>query len=160
MGGGGPALSVHPCLKGAQQCRGFPLLPLMVQDRSFVSSEQQHQRPWRTASGPGFVHITWQQPDSGVPEPGLQRHWGQGRGPPGGRVCLGFGGGALFLSAQLTAHLPIPQGLRLNRSLLWLSLAHNRIQDKGALKLAEVGCPLAYKESSLSAPTPRFPRSD
>lgn len=31
------------------------------------------------------------------------------------------------------------QGLRLNRSLLWLSLAHNRIQDKGALKLAEVG---------------------
>ncbi|OWK04839.1 LRRC71, partial [Cervus elaphus hippelaphus] len=29
-------------------------------------------------------------------------------------------------------------GLRLNRSLLWLSLAHNRIQDKGALKLAEV----------------------
>lgn len=39
------------------------------------------------------------------------------------------------------AHCPslTPQGLRLNRSLLWLSLAHNRIQDKGALKLAEVG---------------------
>lgn len=34
------------------------------------------------------------------------------------------------------------QGLRLNRSLLWLSLAHNRIQDKGALKLAEVSCRL------------------
>lgn len=36
---------------------------------------------------------------------------------------------------------PFLQGLRLNRSLLWLSLAHNRIQDKGALKLAEVGVP-------------------
>lgn len=36
-------------------------------------------------------------------------------------------------------HVPPPQGLRLNRSLLWLSLAHNRIQDQGALKLAEVG---------------------
>lgn len=34
---------------------------------------------------------------------------------------------------------PLPQGLRLNRALLWLSLAHNRIQDQGALKLAEVG---------------------
>lgn len=34
---------------------------------------------------------------------------------------------------------PPPQGLRLNRALLWLSLAHNRIQDQGALKLAEVG---------------------
>uniref|UniRef100_A0A2K5DE31 Leucine rich repeat containing 71 n=1 Tax=Aotus nancymaae TaxID=37293 RepID=A0A2K5DE31_AOTNA len=32
----------------------------------------------------------------------------------------------------------IADGLRLNCSLLWLSLAHNRIQDKGALKLAEV----------------------
>ena len=38
-------------------------------------------------------------------------------------------------------HLSSLQGLRLNRSLLWLSLAHNRIQDKGALKLAEVGVP-------------------
>ncbi|XP_035871539.1 leucine-rich repeat-containing protein 71 isoform X5 [Phyllostomus discolor] len=36
------------------------------------------------------------------------------------------------------AHGTGQQGLRLNRSLLWLSLAHNRIQDKGALKLAEV----------------------
>lgn len=30
------------------------------------------------------------------------------------------------------------QGLRLNRSLLSLSLAHNQIGDEGALKLAEV----------------------
>ena len=37
------------------------------------------------------------------------------------------------------SHAPPPQGLRLNRALLWLSLAHNRIQDQGALKLAEVG---------------------
>lgn len=34
---------------------------------------------------------------------------------------------------------PIPKGLRWNRSLLSLSLAHNDIGDEGALRLAQVG---------------------
>lgn len=62
------------------------------------------------------------------------------------RMCVRSGQGptrAVAPGASRLAHclFPPPQGLRLNRSLLWLSLAHNRIQDKGALKLAEVGVP-------------------
>ncbi|XP_077883471.1 leucine-rich repeat-containing protein 71 isoform X2 [Ictidomys tridecemlineatus] len=55
------------------------------------------------------------------------------------QTCVGCGAGAARrgVAPRLTSARP-PQGLRLNRSLLWLSLAHNRIQDKGALKLAEV----------------------
>lgn len=60
------------------------------------------------------------------------------------QMCVRSGQGPTRAAAPGTsrlAHCPSPplQGLRLNRSLLWLSLAHNRIQDKGALKLAEVG---------------------
>lgn len=54
------------------------------------------------------------------------------------QMCVSGGDpGAGWLAPGL--HSPPPQGLRLNRALLWLSLAHNRIQDQGALKLAEVG---------------------
>lgn len=56
------------------------------------------------------------------------------RAPEGGARPAGCPPAGLWVTP-----LPTPQGLRLNRSLLWLSLAHNRIEDKGALKLAEVG---------------------
>ena len=61
--------------------------------------------------------------------------------------------------ASRLAHCPSPppQGLRLNRSLLWLSLAHNRIQDKGALKLAEVGVRDGRRRGETPAPSPRSP---
>ncbi|XP_042135192.1 leucine-rich repeat-containing protein 71 isoform X5 [Peromyscus maniculatus bairdii] len=94
-----------------------PLSP--PQDLSLISEEQQHRRPRGAAPGPGTVHTEQQQPDPGFAEPGIQPHRGRGSG--------------------LHCRWPsVLQGLRLNRSLLWLSLAHNRIQDKGALKLAEV----------------------
>lgn len=54
------------------------------------------------------------------------------------RTGSGEQGGQLGAHGVLVSS-PLPQGLRLNRALLWLSLAHNRIQDQGALKLAEVG---------------------
>ncbi|KAF3822984.1 hypothetical protein GH733_010420 [Mirounga leonina] len=59
------------------------------------------------------------------------------RGPGVGSGERGAGQPAAGLTHA--ASPPPPQGLRLNRALLWLSLAHNRIQDQGALKLAEVG---------------------
>lgn len=54
-------------------------------------------------------------------------------------VCAVGQDGLGTLTCPWLTGLSVLQGLRLNRSLLWLSLAHNRIQDKGALKLAEVG---------------------
>ncbi|POI19575.1 hypothetical protein CIB84_016679, partial [Bambusicola thoracicus] len=44
---------------------------------------------------------------------------------------------------------PIPQGLRWNRSLLSLSLAHNRIGDVGARKLAEVLQPFKLRHEEV-----------
>lgn len=54
-------------------------------------------------------------------------------------VCAVGQDGLGTLTCPWFTGLSVLQGLRLNRSLLCLSLAHNHIQDKGALKLAEVG---------------------
>ncbi|XP_069796449.1 leucine-rich repeat-containing protein 71-like isoform X2 [Narcine bancroftii] len=43
----------------------------------------------------------------------------------------------------------IADGLRLNRMLLWLSVAHNRIGDKGAMRLAEVLSPFALTHEEI-----------
>lgn len=72
-----------------------------------------------------------------------------------------------------SAPSPIPspsaiQGLRLNRSLLSLSLANNAIGDAGAIKLAEVGVPcvpppphhlpgIGERGSSRTLPRPPIP---
>lgn len=53
-----------------------------------------------------------------------------------GASRLGMGGGCQLSPASGAP--PSVQGLRLNRSLLSLSLAHNQIGDEGAMKLAEV----------------------
>ncbi|XP_045401401.1 leucine-rich repeat-containing protein 71 isoform X5 [Lemur catta] len=78
------------------------------------------------ATGP-LSRSTWASTTSGT------------RAPATLRTCVRGGEGQGRLGpARSRAPSPPPQGLRLNRSLLWLSLAHNRIQDQGALKLAEV----------------------
>ncbi|XP_032089763.1 leucine-rich repeat-containing protein 71 isoform X1 [Thamnophis elegans] len=58
------------------------------------------------------------------------------------------GGGSCPLSPASGAPSSM-QGLRLNRSLLSLSLAHNQIGDEGALKLAEVLGPFALTHTEV-----------
>ncbi|XP_072802440.1 leucine-rich repeat-containing protein 71 isoform X2 [Vicugna pacos] len=110
-------------------------------DRAPVSAEQQHRRLRGAAPGPGSVHAAQLQPHPDVAQPGFQPHRGRGRGLYRRRACAPGrdpGQHRRPRSSRLTSPSPPPQGLRLNRSLCWLSLAHNRIQDKGARKLAEV----------------------
>ncbi|XP_072802441.1 leucine-rich repeat-containing protein 71 isoform X3 [Vicugna pacos] len=116
-------------------------LPPAAQDRAPVSAEQQHRRLRGAAPGPGSVHAAQLQPHPDVAQPGFQPHRGRGRGLYRRRACAPGrdpGQHRRPRSSRLTSPSPPPQGLRLNRSLCWLSLAHNRIQDKGARKLAEV----------------------
>ncbi|XP_042692205.1 LOW QUALITY PROTEIN: leucine-rich repeat-containing protein 71 [Centrocercus urophasianus] len=63
------------------------------------------------------------------------------RGPWGSRM--------LPVPPPITFLIPSPQGLRWNRSLLSLSLAHNRIGDAGAVKLAEVLQPFKLRHEEV-----------
>lgn len=109
-----------------------------------LAAQQRPRRRGGAAAGAEPLHPRLLQPQPGLAGAQLQPHLGFGSGAhrPGGGYGVGEGGPRCVpppLPLSAFSVRPLPKGLRWNRSLLSLSLAHNDIGDEGALRLAQVG---------------------
>ncbi|XP_074785326.1 leucine-rich repeat-containing protein 71 isoform X2 [Athene noctua] len=127
-------------------------LPHAAGERQHAGPPLPAQQQHRGRGRPAHRAEPRLQPQPRLAQPQLQPHLGPGGwwNRPGGqgRAPGGDTGGC---SAPSTHPLPpvLLQGLRLNRSLLSLSLANNDIGDAGATRLAEVLGPFALTHAEV-----------